>query len=528
MKKISISYKSTGKFSELVLDYIDGDSKLTAFYNEDPSLEGILRVAAAHPISDEARKVLQDAISRQYDGLQLSELVQQNIQGLTRPTTFTVTTGHQLCLFTGPLYFIYKVAGIINLAKKLNKTEPTKHFVPVFWMASEDHDFEEINHVWLWNQRLKWNREGEGAVGRISTEGLESVVEELAQVLSDAPQAAEILTIIRAAYKQKTLAAATRYLLHALFGKHGLLVLDGDDAALKRLAVPLFTDELSNKSGEKLVAKSSKALGEYYETKVSPRDINLFYLEDQSRVRIAKQEGIVSLVEDGRQFSAKEVADLLLHSPERFSPNVVLRPLYQELILPNVAYIGGPGEVSYWLQLKALFDHHKISYPVLLLRNSCMLLGKGEVKKMEKLGLSAENLFASEHELQRSYIAEKNSAPSLDEHSIKLQEIYSDLEALLGKTDQTLIGKVKAENAKALKGLAELEKAVIKAQKIKEGEAMGQIEGLIKKLFPMDGLQERHDNYLMWQIEFGTEFLENLIEELDPLDFKFAIFSNNG
>ena len=236
-----ISYQDSGYFTPLRNDYLDQKNHLKSFYNRFPSIENFAAqiIEKQANYTDANRDVLVSVLKKQYKNVAVSELTSENIEALAMSNTFTITTGHQLNLFTGPLYFLYKIISTINLTKELKGAYPDKNFVPIYWMATEDHDFDEINYFNFKGKKFRWNRESSGPVGRFSTEGLEDVFGVFASELGIGKNAEELKTLFKNAYlKHDTLAEATRFLANDLFGSYGLVVLDADDKNLKRLFVP--------------------------------------------------------------------------------------------------------------------------------------------------------------------------------------------------------------------------------------------------------------------------------------------------
>lgn len=509
----------------MVLDYLTGTNDLSDYYRKAPSIDALMQVAREHSFSLEQRNVLVEELINQYQQVDDAEASEDNIKRLGDSRTFTVTTGHQLCLFGGPLYFFFKIAGAINLAQTLNAKQDEFHFVPVFWMATEDHDFEEINHAHVGNSRLAFDTQSGGAVGRMSSSPVEGAIKELEEILGDREGKDAILALLRNAYDGRTLAEATRVLVHQLFGKHGLVILDPDRSGLKKVMSPVFQDELEKGVANEEVSKTSARLAEQYKLQVKPRDLNLFLLDTDTRRRITRKNGEITLADGESPETLGDIEYLVQHTPEKLSPNVLLRPVYQEMILPNVAYIGGGAEVSYWLQLKGLFDRLGVSYPVVLLRNSCMLLGKVEKKKLSKLGLESHAIFKDEVVLTKEVVAEKAAIPSLENMVKGLSELYEEVNTLVQQVDPSLVGKAKAEASKAIKGLEGLEKAMMKAGKQKQENNINALRFLYNKLMPGGGLMERHDSFVMWMLQFGPSFVDDLVAELDPLDLRFRILS---
>jgi len=379
----SIPYSQTGYFSKLMIDYLNQDDRLSPLYHRFPTLENfklqIEEKQQAFPLHH--RAILVQQLTKQYASTDTSSATSQHIQQLGNSNTFTVVTGHQLNLFTGPLYFLYKIISTINLCKELKATYPEHHFVPVYWMATEDHDFEEINYFNFNRIKFQLNKEVSGPVGRLSTEGLEAVFEHFKQHLTHGNNAKQLVSWFENAYlRHDNLADATRYLANELFKEQGLVIVDGDDTVLKQLFIPHIKEELQNQSSIQAVEESFPILKDYL-IQVNPREINLFYIENGLRERIIFEDNVYKVLHTDIQFTQEEILHLVDTHPEKFSPNVILRPLYQEVILPNLCYIGGGGELAYWLELKKVFEVHNTPFPMLLLRNSVLLATENKIKK---------------------------------------------------------------------------------------------------------------------------------------------------
>ncbi len=530
LKKHSIPFKETGYFSSFIADYLNKDPFLKPFYNRFPQLEEFetqLQEKAKDPIN---REVLVEVLQEQYSQIQNPtvsiEASLANIQKLGNSNTYTVTTGHQLSLFTGPLYFIYKIVSAINLAKTLKDKFGSYYFVPVFWMASEDHDFEEVNHINLFGGRVTWDSKQTGAVGRFSTEGLDKVIAELKSVLGKQYRTDELIDLLERAYtKHNNYADATRYIVHELFGAHGLVIIDADAAQLKQAFIPVVKDELFKQTSHAKVTETTKGFIERYKEQVSPREINLFYLTDEVRERIVFERDQYKVVGTSISFTKEELEKEIDSYPERFSPNVILRPLYQEMILPNIAYIGGGAEVAYWCQLKGVFDYYKVPFPFIMARDSVLWINKSQGQKLEKLGIT-DSIFLKEEELVKHYVANNsNEKLEFDEYHKMLENMFSDMEKIAERTDKSFIGAVKAQHTKQTKGLKNLEKRLLKAEKRRLGDEVERVRAIKHELFPNGSLQERHDNLIPFYLEYGEEFINSLLKNLNPLELKFTVLT---
>ena len=462
------------------------------------------------------RDTLVQVLQRQYEGLEVTEAVKGNLASLAEADTFTVTTGHQLNIFTGPLYFIFKIATVVKACRQLAAEHPGRRFVPVYWMASEDHDLAEINHMHLYGRTHTWATDQTGPVGRMSTEGLDAVMDEMP----------EKVPVFEEAYRtQPTLAGAVRHYVNALFGEYGVVVVDADDADLKRQFAPMMLSDLLEHRANDLAEMASQqldALG--YKTQIYPRKINLFYLEPGQRNRLVREGDTWEVLNTGTTFTEAELRAELEAHPERFSPNVVLRPLYQEVILPNLAYVGGPAEVAYWLQLKGVFDHCEVPFPLVMPRNFGLLINKRTAENMEGLGLSVTDLFADEQALIKQYVNQHSAqALSLAEEKQGLQQVYSQIKDKAIAVDPTLEGRIGAQLAETLKELEKLEKRLERTEKDRHEVAIGQIGKVKARLFPSGSLQERHDNFLMYYLP-NRSLIEDLVSEFDAFDYRLHAF----
>jgi len=527
-----LPYREAHYFSNLICDYLEQDEKLKGLYGNFPDKKGFaqqLKAKAAFP--KENREVLVKALQKQYKRLNQPQVgfekVEANISALAHSKTFTVTTGHQLNIFTGPLYFIYKIVSTINLAKQLQEWFPDYHFVPVYWMATEDHDFEEINHINQYGGRLSWDREASGAVGHLDPKGLKPVIDELINHLGVGTHAEYLEGLFCRSYEQHhTLADATLYLAHELFADQGLVIVDADQVDLKKQAIPLFQKDLLNHTAHENTNESTAILQEHYFEQVLVREINLFYLDKNLRERLEKQGKHWQVLNTEIRFNEEGLLKELNDSPEKFSPNVVLRPMYQEVILPNLAYIGGGGELAYWLQLKQAFEANEVLYPILVLRNSALIATQKQAEKAEKLGLKLRDFFNDLHEIKKLYVKDHAPVnPELEPYEQKLQKMFDDLEEIANLTEKSMLGAVNAQRQKQLNGLEKLKKKLIRAEKRRQSDEMERIERLYFELFPNGSLQERHDNFAVYYKEYGSALIPKLLESFKPLDFCFSILS---
>jgi len=512
-------------------DYLNQKTELHSLYNRFPTLENfeeqiLEKKNNFNGNGNFKRQTLVSVLKNQYAELTFSNETLNNIELLNNPNTFTITTGHQLNLFSGPLYFLYKIISTINLTTELKAKYPNYNFVPVYWMATEDHDFEEINYFSFRGKKFRWNKESTGPVGRLSTQGLADFLEIYSLEIGSSINANTVKKLFEDSYlKHDNLADATRYLANELFGPSGLVILDADNHELKRSFIPYVKDELLHQTSFKAVIETIEKIKVYF-VQVNPREINLFYIEDNLRERIVLENGIYKVNHTKIEFTEAEILDLLESNPEKFSPNVIMRPLYQEVILPNLCYIGGGGEIAYWLELKSFFAAAKVTFPILLLRNSVLLTTEKQNKKADKLNLTWSDLFSKQTSLVNR-VTQKLSDFPID-FTIQKETLRKQFEALLelaNHTDKSFLGAVKAQEIKQTKGLENLEKKLLVAQKRKFYDELQRITDLQNELFPNQSLQERQANFSEFYLQNGEHLIPQIMSQLKPLEQKFNVIT---
>lgn len=527
MKKTIIPFPQVPQLAKTDIAYANGDPALRPFYTYEPSLEAFESAIKHRAAFKTNRPLLVDVLQKQYATLPDQALVRQNLAALLSDDTYTVTTAHQPCFLLGPLYFIYKALTTINLAEAITQSNRQgKKVVPVFVLGSEDHDLAELNHAGLFGKRLVWEPGLSGPVGSMDAATLQPGLSELKTLLGESEAAQTLFARVEKAYTGAgNFAEATQALLHEFFGEYGLIVLNTNDAALKRTFIPIMKAELLSQPAFQYVQETIAALNTAgFKTQAAPREINLFYMQPGLRERIVRDGDVYRVMNTSLAFSASELLTELENHPENFSPNVVLRPLFQELILPNLAYIGGGGELAYWLERKSQFEHAQIHFPMLVRRHSVLWLDKDAAKKLEKLGFSAADFFGDTESLVKQFIA-RNAAGevSLADEIRQLQAMYDTLAAKAAAVDPTLDKAVRAEAVKAVGGLEQWESRLVRAEKQKHEVTLNQLRGLKQKLFPDNGLQERSDNFLPYVLKFGESFIQTLKSELQPFIPGFVV-----
>lgn len=520
-----LSYRQTGYFSSLVVDYLDAVPALQPFYEHKPSIEGLGNAIKNRMLFSTEREALVSHLNEQYQQVDTGDQVRKNITSLLDPNCFTICAAHQPALFTGSLYFVYKILHAVKLAQRLEKEYPGKKFVPMFWMGSEDADLEELGKFYLGTEKIVWETNQTGAVGRMNTKGVDKLINRVEGELSVQPHGKDLINILKSSYTPGIdIQTATFRLINNLFKDYGVVVLIPDSRVLKRTMIKVFEEDLFSQTASALVSSTIENFPKQYKVQAKPREINLFYLKDAIRGRIEKIGERYIVNDTTISFSAEEIRKELHEFPERFSPNVILRGLYQETVLPNVAFVGGGGETAYWLELKSLFDHYTTPFPVLVLRNSFLIVEKNWEEKIKKMGFDILDFFKSEQELLTELVSRNNNGQiKLEKEKQTAAELYEAMKVKAGAIDQTLLQHVAALQAKTLKPLVELEKKMLRAEKRKYETEQRQIHAIKSSLFPLNGLQERIDNFMPHYGKYGKAFVEAVLENSLATEQEFLV-----
>ncbi|HMG15158.1 MAG TPA: bacillithiol biosynthesis cysteine-adding enzyme BshC [Saprospiraceae bacterium] len=524
MEIIHCDYNSIPNLAKFDLGYINKDPKLDKYISFPPNEEGIEQSINAHKSQFTHRAKLQIILKKQHQNYS-NTILTTSIESLAKDTTFCITTAHQPCLFGGPLYFVYKIASAINLSNTLNKKYPQYHFVPVYYMGDEDHDFDEIKHLNLFGKTINWDRNEGGPVGRYSLEGLDEVIKSILSNFDNDPVKKQRLELLLSGkINAKNYGELIKQFVYTVFDGYPVVVVDPDDKAFKELMIPIFEEELRNKRSFELIQPALKSLeADNYKVQAPGRELNVFYMLDGMRERIIMEGNVYQVVNTNYTFSLDEIIKELNNYPERFSPNVILRPLYQETILPSVVFIGGGGEVAYWLELKEVFQYFKVPHPVIMRRNSAAWIDKSLNKRIQKTGLSILDYTISLKDIQEKYLVSNDSKVELEKEKEELKKVFKSIDKLVQKIDASLSGKLAVDENNVLAKLTEWEGRLNKTLKTKHDVVLQQIAAVYEKLYPNNGLQERVESFLPYYAEYGNEYIKALVDNLNPLDLSFLI-----
>ncbi len=509
-------------FTEIANQLVYKQDELNLFINRPFSIESFRDQIGEKSsfFNHEKRNVLVKVLDEQYKTLSESSPVYRNIQLLKKQNTFTITTGHQLNLFTGPFYVIIKILHIINLAEKLHSEYPEYHFIPVYWLASEDHDFDEVNHTHLFGRKVEWNEFQGGPIGRYDLSQWNEVKNVLHQFFQNQPES-KIHSIIES-FDGADLGSATRNLMHFLFEKYGLVILDADNNELKAEFVKTMQKEVLDSFVQDDVAiTNDRLILNSIKPQAFARPINLFYIQKGLRNRLIPDEyGHVSIAGIGT-FSKEEISELIEKHPGRFSPNVVMRPLYQETILPNLAYVGGGGEMAYWLQLKEVFKSAGIPFPLIQVRVSIQIFDNKIIQKWKNLGFETKEIFESELKLKKQFLEKHEKSNGVtNQISNHFNELTDSLRQLSKEKENESLGTyIESEIVKMGKQLDSIFGKLEKNKKQRHDISLKQIEDILKKVYPEQSLIERKENFFgLLNNQDPIACIDLLKNNLNPLE----------
>ncbi len=551
----TVEFNKLPSFQKLFLDYVSSDEEsfnrikkfFYASYRDD---EEIFKVIDGKSHSYNANRyfdknILIDILKRQNVTFGGSEKTASNIELMKDENTFAVVTGQQVSLYTGNLYTILKTITAVKLTADLKRRFPQFNFVPVFWLESEDHDLDEANHARLINKQNEIVRVGfepqaaeedESAskknlmpVGGIKFDSMiNQINEQLKDTLIDTDFKEKLMEKISSIYtKGNDYRNAFASLMNWIFKDYGLVFVDCSDVEIKKLLTPVFEKELntSPKLCEEII-KTSAELEKEYDLQVKPKVINLFFIHNGNRLLIEPRDNNrFALKNSKRRFEQDELMNILFENPELFSPNVVLRPICQDYLLPTIAYVGGPSEISYFAQLKSAYKHYDITMPVIFPRVSATIIENKVKKFFANFDVSFEEIF-NEKVLVSKVVDKLSEIKIEDEFSKTFDEvnrIFYDLKNTVSKIDKTLTGSADNIKDKLVSGLENFKGKLVNAQAKRSETTTSQIDKVTNNVYPLESLQERIINVTYFLNKYNDEFIKKLFYEIDINCFNHQI-----
>ena len=519
--------RDKGIVSDLFTAYTNHFEKLASFYsgnfNEKTDWQSKFKKLEQ---SKHNRSLLQRVLNSQNRAFNSGIKTLANIDLLGNDNTFAVVTGQQLGLCTGPLYTIYKAITAVKLSRQLTNDYPDYNFVPVFWLEGEDHDFDEINKVHFLNGNnefvtvdyLYGGKPLEKNIGAIGSIVIDEYIEKFISSINDSLQKTEftdqIVEALRGYYKKGTtlLQAFTGFFNH-IYEDSGIIFINPNEPELKKELIPLFEQEIQSTSEtSKLVIQKSAELEEHYHAQVKAKAVNLFMFHKGGRYLIEPSDSGDYFLKNTRQrFTKEELLKKVEEQPEVFSPNVVLRPICQDTLLPTVAYVGGPSEIAYFAQFKPVYERFKVTMPIIYPRMSISIVEEKVKKVLDKYSLELHELFGDVESVINK-VSEQVSEVKVDTLYSKLETVIRENinEARFGiqQIDPTLNGAVDTTLQKFLQQLDVLKQKTQRAQQLKEEISLKQIRKAALHVFPNGNFQEREFTALHYVNKYGIDFVK--------------------
>ncbi len=511
----SIPLSQSGLISPIAADYCRDDPFFYPLRSTSPIKPDFEALMAKHRMFDaKKREVLVDVLKKQYaDSGILNSATEATIAKLLKPDTYTVTTGQQVGILLGPLYTPLKILSAVALCSDLKKKYTDRDFIPVFWMASEDHDIDEIRSFIIQGKKYTCPIQYYGPAGRMPCA---AVLDWLHQtdVFSIIPNWRQLLTD---AYSLPTLALATRYLVHQLFGQFGLLCVDADDAQLKLSFASIMEDDIFNEGSYAFSRPAIEIIEHRYPVQLQGRNINFFYLNDTYRERIEKDARGFKTADQRFIWDSDALKKEIQSYPERFSPNALMRPVYQEFILPNIATFGGAAEIAYWLELKSVMEHYSVAFPALLLRNSAVLLDGASFHRLENSGFTWADLLLPLINLERRKLFdESNGMLNLSDDLEAFDTLFTQIVQKATLVNQPTQRSATSMQVRMKKQLDNFQKKLIREARKKESIGLNQIRSVYQTIFPNGALNERSESLFSFMSSEHSALLKALLAAMSP------------
>ncbi len=539
---------AAGGFSQIFFDYVYNFEEVRPFFPSNfrvnASYEQAITTVGAR-IFD--RETLVRVLREQNSAFGSTTRTLEHIALLKKTTTFAVVTGQQVGLFGGPLYTIFKTITAIKLAERLKAKFPSYDFVPIFWLEGEDHDFLEMNNIVLLDAdnrpvKIEYLHGDEvpehnlGAIGELRFNGsLNATYEKLTSTLQQTDFTSQLLSVIKSAYAPGfTFNHGFAAWMNFLFADYGLVFLSSNHPELKRLLSPVFVKEISTfpKTSQLVIAQSAE-LEEHYHAQVKPKSLNLFMFHKGGRYLIQPREGEKDFSLKGtRHFiQPNELLRIATETPELLSPNVILRPIAQDTLLPTVAYVAGPSEIAYHAQLKPVYEFFGIPQPVLYPRASASFVEERLLRATEKYGLDMLQ-FMEDPEKVATRVAEQISSIKIDDlfanATAGMRTALNELRYGLKEIDPTLIAALENVQGKIDQNMSVLKEKAFAAQRRRNETAVRQIERAASGLLPNGALQEREMSIIHYMNKYGLDLVKRIAGELDVAAFKHQLLTLGG
>ena len=524
---------STGGFSNLYIDFLNDFRKVHQFYEMDfHSLQAFSSHAENISSRYQRNPLVSEVLSEQNQLFGAGSRALQNIQYLDQQNTLAIVTGQQVGICGGPLYSVYKIITVLKLVDKLSESYPSFKFIPVFWLEGEDHDFNEVSAIGLLDsdhqpksidyqtESGKRANKNIGAVGEIVLDAsIQSFIEHLQKTFQNSEFKRPLVDFLQNIYTPGiTFNVAFARLMNKLFEDSGLIFISINDRRLKKILSPIFKRELQEypKVSQGIINKSAELEARYH-AQIKPKALNLFFFHNNGRYLIEPREHDFMLKGTRQYFQKEEMLRIAEETPELFSPNVALRPICQDTILPTLVYVGGPSEIAYFAQLKPVYALFDIVMPIIYPRASATIVEEKSVRILEKYQLDLLEIFKDRERLNRKIIdliSEVKIDEMFDEATKRTDELIAEMKYGINYIDSTLMGPLESTREKIKSYLDVLKDKIVEAQKRKHDIALRQMAKVYNLIFPNDNFQERELSIIYFMNKYGLDFIKRLQSEI--------------
>ncbi len=539
-----IAYDNLPGYNNLFNSYINDISFIHEFFNQYFDIEGIKRViqdkSSTYNQGRVSREIIYNILINQNKIFNSQNSTFKNIELLKSHNTFAIVTGQQAGLFTGPLYTIYKAINAIKLSNYLNEEIKDVNFVPIFWIESDDHDFLEINNINIIDKNnsktsIKYfgtDIEQDKYLSPISSILLERNINDLIKETKDKLPESEfkqqLFDYIERSYIEGiSFPVAFARFFNFVLQDRGLIFFSPSDSEVKNLLIPIFEKELNNfpQSCKSVIDSSAKLESQGYEPQVKPKSINLFYNLKNCRYAIEPADNMFSLKNSRKKLLKEELFDDLYKYPENFSPNVILRPICQDFLIPTAIYVAGPSEVSYFAQLKGVYNFFNITMPVIYPRSSLTLIDNKIRSLLTKYELSEKDLFDSDNLKKKIFntLGEIYSFNFFNDFIDDLNALFYKYSKRLEEVDKNLKEFFNKKNDKYLNNLEVLKKKFLESLERQNANVSNRIELIQNFIIPDGKLQERFYNITFLLNRHGLELIDFLFRNINIEIFKHQV-----
>lgn len=536
-----INFSDIPGHQNLFLDYLYEFENVADFFaNDFRNRENYLKIfrSISESRQDFASRI-PDIISNQYANLNPSGKTAQNIKKLADKKTLAIVTGQQLGILGGPLYTFYKIITAIKLSQFLSERYDDYNFVPVFWLEGDDHDFNEVRTIKIIDDNnslvtVGYKEEIEEddlkqSVGLIKLDNsINDFFTALEKELKETEFKSSLLQQLKNCFQEgRTFKAAFRDLIFNYFDNYGLVIFDPQTDEVKQLLKPIFKKEINDfRIHTEQLVHVSATLEELYHAQVKVKPVNLFLRVDEGRHSIEPVENEFRLRRKRKSYTQEQLLEVLENEPDKFSPNVLLRPICQDYLLPTAFYIAGPSEIAYFAQLKPLYELYNIVEPIIYPRSSLTILENSIAGSLDKFSIGINDVFVDVENVKKRIInsVEQSSVDEMfSDISNQLENSFDQLKEKLFDLDKTIADSSNRYRDKILGTIAELKSKAEKAQQKKYEVTLRQIDRAAVHLFPNSNLQEREINFVYFVNKYGDEFLKRIFDELQINKFEHQV-----